>query len=67
MIQNSLQSKQIRDNHSQAILSTDVSALNKYKAERALYRKVAKLTEELEEVKSCLMRLSERLDQIENN
>jgi len=67
MIQDSIQSKQIRDNHSQAVLSTDAAALNKYKAERALYRKVSSLSKELEEVKMCLVRLSERLDQIENN
>jgi len=55
-----------RDENSKAVLNTDAAALNKYKTERALYRTVAKLTEELEEVKSCLMRLSERLDKIEN-
>lgn len=57
---------QVRDENTGAILSTDVAALNKYKSERALYRKVASLTKELETVKECLMRLSNRLDQIEN-
>ena len=49
-----------------AVLNTDVAALNKYKSERALYRKVAKLTSELEEIKAIVMSLSERLDNIEN-
>lgn len=55
-----------RDENSGAVLNTDVAALNKYKSERALYRKVAKLTSELEEIKAIVMSLSERLDNIEN-
>lgn len=58
---------QTRDQKTGAILSKDVAALNKYKSERALYRKVASLTKELEQVKECVARLSNRLDQIENN
>lgn len=57
----------IRDEHSKAVLNTDVAALNKYKAERALYKKIEHLSTELVNVKACLSRLSERLDQIENN
>jgi len=55
-----------RDENSGAVLNTDAAALNKYKSERALYRKVANLTSELEEIKELVMRLSERLDSIEN-
>ena len=50
-----------------AVLNTDVVALNKYKSERALYRKVDQLTKELVNVKACLKRLSDKIDQIENN
>tara|TARA_B110000977_G_scaffold182421_1_gene244062 strand:+ start:240 stop:434 length:195 start_codon:yes stop_codon:yes gene_type:complete len=57
----------IRDENTRAVLNTDVAALNKYKSERALYRKVEKLTKELVEVKQCLTQISARLDKIENN
>jgi wobble nucleotide-excising tRNase len=50
-----------------AVVNTDVVALNKYKSERALYRKVDQLTKELVNVKACLKRLSDKIDQIENN
>lgn len=57
----------IRDQHSQAIINTDLTALNKYKQERALYRKVSSLTKELELVKLKLQQVCERLDKIESN
>lgn len=57
----------VRDENSNAVLNTDVAALNKYKSERALYRKVESLTKELISVKATLIRVSERLEQIENN
>jgi hypothetical protein len=50
-----------------AVVNTDVVALNKYKSERALYRKVDQLTKELVNVKACQKRLSDKIDQIENN
>ena len=50
-----------------AVVNTDVVALNKYKSERALYRRVDQLTKELVNVKACLKRLSDKIDQIENN
>ena len=58
--------KSYRDKASNAIIKTDLAALNKYKTERALYRKVEKLTIELVEIKLCLSRLNERLEKIEN-
>ena len=58
--------KSYRDQASKAIIKTDLAALNKYKTERALYRKVEKLTIELVEIKLCLSRLNERLEKIEN-
>lgn len=57
----------VRDKNTQAVLNTDVQALNKYKAERALYRKVDRLTKELDSVKETLVRINERLDKIENS
>jgi hypothetical protein len=57
----------IRDENTQAVLNTDVVALNKYKLERALHRKVKSLTDDLAEVKLCLVSITERLDKIENN
>ena len=56
----------IRDEHSQAVVNTDLVALNKYKSERALYRKVERLSNELVEIKMCMSRLCERLEQIES-
>ena len=50
-----------------AVVNTDVVALNKYKQERALYRKVDALYKEMEKAKACLKRLSDKIDQIENN
>lgn len=54
----------VRDD-SGAVINTDVSALNKYKSERALYRKVDRLQNDLNEAKACLQRLSDRVDNIE--
>lgn len=56
-----------RDTYSSAIINTDVQALNKYKAERALYRKVESLTKDLVKMKETVARLTERLDQLEKN
>ncbi len=58
--------KSYRDRASKAIINSDLAALNKYKTERALYRKVEMLTIELVEIKLCLSRLNERLEKIEN-
>ena len=58
--------KSYRDQASKAIINSDLAALNKYKTERALYRKVEMLTIELVEIKLCLSRLNERLEKIEN-
>ena len=56
-----------RDHNSQAVLNTDVTALNKYKQERALYRKVESLTKELVMIKETLSRVCEKLEKIENS
>lgn len=55
-----------RDPKTQAVVNTDVAALNKYKQERALHRKVNALTKELEDIKACLSNVCERLDRIES-
>ena len=57
----------VRDENSNAVLNTDIAALNKYKSERALYRKVESLTKELVEIKQFLIHISNRLEKIENN
>lgn len=57
----------VRDEASHALLNTDIAALNKYKSERALYRKVEILTKELSMVKETLGRVSARLEKIEKN
>lgn len=55
-----------RDPGSNAIVNTDVAALNKYKQERALYRKINKISEDMKNIKQCLINVNERLDKIEN-
>lgn len=57
----------VRDENSRALLNTDVAALHKYKSERALYRKVEILSKELVMMKETLVRVSARLEKIENN
>lgn len=54
-----------RDENSRAVINTDVAALNKYKQERALHRKVTQLCNEIESVKECLANVTERLEKIE--
>ena len=55
-----------RDKHSNAIINSDVSALNKYKQDRALHRKVDALSKEVAEIKQTLTRVCETLDKTEN-
>lgn len=55
-----------RDQHSNAVLNTDVAGLNKYKQERKLYRSVVNLTNEVEEIKETMARIEFRLNKIEN-
>jgi hypothetical protein len=57
----------IRDESSHAVLNTDVAALNKYKSERALYRKVEVLSKELTMIRETLVRVSSRLEKLEKN
>lgn len=56
-----------RDPHSKAVINTDAQALNKYKQERALYRKVESLTTELAQMKLALIRVCEKIEEIEKN
>ena len=55
-----------RDKNSRAIVNTDVAALNKYKQERKLHRTVAKLSEEIEDIKAMMARIDQRVNNIEN-
>lgn len=56
-----------RDPHSGAVVNADVAALNKYKQERALHRKVESLTRELESIKTTLSRVCERIEELEKS
>jgi hypothetical protein len=51
---------------SNAVLNTDAAALNKYKMEKQLYRKVERLSKEVVEIKACLARVEEKLEKVEN-
>jgi len=50
-----------------AVLSNDIASLNKYKQERALHRKVSKLSSELEDIKGLLKTVCDRLENIEKS
>lgn len=54
-----------RHEQSNAILNTDVAALNKYKMERKLHRQVAQLSKEVEEIKEILSRVCKKLEEVE--
>jgi len=54
-----------RDIQTKAILNTDVQALNKYKQERALHRKVEALSKEIVEIREILIRVCDKLEKIE--
>jgi hypothetical protein len=52
-----IQQNRIRDERSNAVLNTDVEALNKYKKERDNVRKIEMLSREVKEIKETLNRL----------
>lgn len=54
-----------RHEESRAVINTDVVALNKYKQERALHRKIEQLSKDMVDVKRRLQNIDERLDRIE--
>jgi len=56
-----------RDPKSNAIINTDVEALNKYKIERSYYRKVDRLQQDLLEIKRSIITIYERIEKLENN
>ena len=55
-----------RDKLSGAVLNTDVAGLNKYKQERAQYRKVDKLQADVLEIKQSILSICERIEKLEN-
>ena len=55
-----------RDSQTKAILNTDIQALNKYKQERALYKRIEVLNKEVVEINQVLVTVYERLYNIEN-
>ena len=55
-----------RDSKSQALINSDVSALNKYKLERDNTRKMESLSKELTEVKQTLAKLCDVIQKLES-
>lgn len=56
----------IRDDRSKALISNDVTALNKYKMERDRVRRMEQLSKEVIEMKKVLSSVCDRLDKIES-
>jgi hypothetical protein len=54
-----------REKSSGAILSMDADALNKYKVERNLYRKVDKIQADLCDIKKSIIDIYERIEKLE--
>ena len=48
-----------------AVLNTDAAALNKYKVERNLYRKVDRIQQDLCDIKKSIVDIYERLEKLE--
>jgi hypothetical protein len=57
----------IRDSRTNALINTDIQALNKYKAERNQVRKIEQLSKELEQIKVILCRVCETIERLEKN
>lgn len=55
-----------RDSKSQALINSDVAALNKYKLERDNNRKMESLSKELTEVKQTLAKLCDVIQKLES-
>jgi hypothetical protein len=56
-----------RDTNSNAVVNTDLAALNKYKMERKLHRRVESLSLEVIQIKKTLERVCEKLEKVENS
>jgi len=50
---------------SDAIVSTDAIALNKYKVERNFYRKVERIQQDLVDIKRSIVNIYERIEKLE--
>jgi hypothetical protein len=48
-----------------AVLNTDLAALNKYKVERNLYRRVDKIQADLCDIKRSIIDIYERIEKLE--
>jgi hypothetical protein len=55
-----------RDPNSKAIINTDAEALNKYKLERAYYRKIDSMQKDLIEIKRSITTIFERIEKLES-
>jgi len=54
-----------KEETSGAILSTDAAALNKYKVERNLYRRVDRIQADLCDIKKSIIDIYERIEKLE--
>ena len=54
-----------REQTSGAILNMDADALNKYKVERNLYRKVERIQNDLCDIKRSIVDIYERIEKLE--
>ena len=55
-----------RDVKTQAVLSTDIESLNKYKLERTYYRKVDQLHADILEIKKTIVSICEKIERLES-
>jgi len=55
-----------REQTSGAILNMDADALNKYKVERNLYRRVDKIQADLCDIKKSIIDIYERIEKLED-
>ena len=57
--------KNLNRDKSGAVLNTDLAALNKYKVERNLYRKVERIQNDLCDIKRSIVDIYERIEKLE--
>lgn len=55
----------IKDPHTGGVVNTDADALNKYKIERAFYRRVDQLHNDVTEIKKSIIKIIERIEKLE--
>lgn len=55
----------IRDQKTNAVLNTDIEALNKYKMEKKYYKRVDTLRSDVDEIRETVVRMCERIENLE--